>query len=119
MLGRFELGITGHYRASRRHSEDGATIDDPPFVVVYGLPRCEVCADVLCRESKFAGVRCQFRSHEWRSSWAISLPSLSSDAMVLKHFVHIESNDASRFSLWANRVVIVERSVQSAAFGRE
>jgi len=38
--------------------------------------------------------------------------------MVWKHVVQIESIDASGFLLWANaiRVVITERSLQSAAF---
>jgi hypothetical protein len=39
--------------------------------------------------------------------------------MVWKHVVQIESIDASGFILWANgvRLVITERSLQSAAFG--
>lgn len=49
------------------------------------------------------------------------MPSLSSDAIVWKHFVQIESNDASGFRLWANgtTVIIVKRSWKSAAFEME
>ena len=41
--------------------------------------------------------------------------------MVWKHFVQIESNDASGFRLWANgvSVVIIKRSRLSAMLGME
>jgi len=85
----------GDPQRDRRMRPETAT----PSAFVYAVLRFEACAEMLCQESIRTGVQCQFRSHEWRFSWAISLPSLSSDAIVLKHVVHIESNDASRFSL--------------------
>jgi hypothetical protein len=91
-------------------ASDGAAIGGYAVSVDCAVMRRGACAEVFCQESRRDRVK---TSHKWRSSWAVSLLSLSSDATVSKHVVHIESNDASRFSLWANRVVIVERSSQS------